>query len=176
MEPLPIRRTSITSINAQVPINEPPTNNIAHLPPTTSCTNSAFFPTVFEEEPESFSQTSSDNDELNDDFGKFEEDVELWSPTKDMGIMVVTTHGQSSIPISYMNKKPRRRLPVITQVVTNTSNSSQCKVENGSCSIDSGISRLLSSVDKAVSSVANKAIKKSEHNKTSFQDQNTRCI
>ena len=169
MESVPIRRTSSTGFNAQASMNGLSTNIISPLPPTTSSTNSAFFPTVFEEEAESFSEASSENDEVNDDLGKFVEDIELWSPsTDDIGMPVVTIHEQSFNTISCRNKKPRRQLPVITPAVTNTSTTSRCKVENGSCSIDSGISRLLSSVDKAVSCVANKAIKKNEHNQTSF--------
>ena len=130
---------------------------------TSSC-NVAYFPTVFEEELDTFSHTSSDNDE-RDALGSFVEDAGLWSPTNDdMGTMYESTFD----PIYYQNIKPRRRLPMVTKAVSRTSHTGQSNVENGSCSFDSGISRLLSSVDKAVSSVTCKTIKKSEFNKMTF--------
>ena len=137
------------------------TKVILPLPPTTTGNNSTFFPTVFEEEPSTFSQTSSDNDEY-DAIETFVEESGPWCPSNDdVGIL----QEQTSHPNNYRNdKKPRRRLPMVTQAVSRAYNGNEIKEENGSCSFDSGLSRLLSSVDKAVSSVTNRAIKKADDN------------
>ena len=137
------------------------TNVILPLPPTTTGNNSTFFPTVFEEEPSTFSQTSSDNDEY-EAIETFVEESGAWCPSNDdVGIL----QDQTSHPNNYRNdQKPRRRLPMVTQAVSRAYNSNEIKEENGSCSFDSGLSRLLSSVDKAVSSVTHRTIKKAEDN------------
>ena len=154
------RCKSNSNIIEQIPTIVQSTNT---TPITSSC-NVAYFPTVFEEELDTFSHTSSDNDE-HDAVRTFVEDAGLWSPTNhDMGTIYESTFD----PIYYQNIKPRRRLPMVTKAVSRTSHTVKSNVENGSCSFDSGISRLLSSVDKAVSSVASKTIKKSEFNKMSY--------
>ena len=157
---------SNSNIIEQIPTILQSTNT---TPITSSC-NVAYFPTVFEEEFDTFSHTSSDNDE-RDALGTFVEDAGLWSPTNDdMGTIYESTFD----PIYYQNIKPRRRLPMVTKAVSRTSHTVQSNVENGSCSFDSGISRLLSSVDKAVSSVTSKTIKKSEFNKMPFSPSDKR--
>ena len=154
------RFKSNANVIEQIPTIVQSTNT---TPITSSC-NVAHFPTVFEEEHDTFSHTSSENDE-RDALGTFVEDAGLWSPTNDdMGTIYESTFD----PIYYQHIKPRRRLPMVTKAVSRTSHTGQSNVENGSCSFDSGISRLLSSVDKAVSSVTCKTIKKSEFKKMPF--------
>jgi hypothetical protein len=128
MDQLPMRCTPMSTNNNQLSRNRLSPSRVSPIPPTTNCVTAAVFPTVLEEEPETFSQTSSSNDDEHEDtVDTFIGDVGMWSPTDND---VPPLQEQCFNHISHRNIRPRRRLPVITSAFNTTSSTSQSRVGN----------------------------------------------